>query len=471
MRILLISFLFLLPHISLAAVTINEVAWMGTEASANDEWIELYNSGASIDLTDWVLSDGVNFSVTLEGTLRGGAYGVLERTDDESAPGTAFLVYTGALTNTGATLTLRRADGGIEDQVAGGENWEQIGGDNTTKETAQYTEGGWITAPGTPGKKNAALVAIEESVVEDSDRQSKTTITKTKSGASDNNTHISLERPDSKLKLHISGPTQGHVNQPITYFVEADGLAKGLLESLRYSWNLGNLDTGHGKEIEAVYDYPGEYVLVVEATYIDHVAYARHNVTILPRTLSIERDDQGNIFVHNNASYETDVSGYKLVGQESVVFPAMTFIAPRATLRVPAAEVEAAPYMMLALYDGAGEVAASYVPDQLRNEPDEPEDSNIAVLSLAPTASASQHQPDARGERIAPPSLISATSTSRGVSAIPAVALAAGVTADTNAIAGIPVDKLPYLGLVIVLALSVLGLYVRQSTKTPFNFK
>ena len=41
------------------AVVINEVAWAGTSASASDEWLELYNSGAAdIDLTGWTLSDG-----------------------------------------------------------------------------------------------------------------------------------------------------------------------------------------------------------------------------------------------------------------------------------------------------------------------------------------------------------------------------------------------------------------------------
>src|SRR5512138_1594589 len=38
-------------------VVINEVAWAGTAASTNDEWIELYNTTATaIDLTNWTLN-------------------------------------------------------------------------------------------------------------------------------------------------------------------------------------------------------------------------------------------------------------------------------------------------------------------------------------------------------------------------------------------------------------------------------
>ena len=41
------------------AVLINEVAWMGTAVSANDEWLELYNqTEQEIDLAGWKLESG-----------------------------------------------------------------------------------------------------------------------------------------------------------------------------------------------------------------------------------------------------------------------------------------------------------------------------------------------------------------------------------------------------------------------------
>ena len=38
-----------------AQVVINEIAWMGTNDSASNEWAELANTGSSIDLTGWIL--------------------------------------------------------------------------------------------------------------------------------------------------------------------------------------------------------------------------------------------------------------------------------------------------------------------------------------------------------------------------------------------------------------------------------
>ena len=65
-------------------VIISEIAWGGTAASANDEWIELYNTTASpIDLTGWTLNaaDG-SPSIALSGSIAGMGYFLLERTDD-----------------------------------------------------------------------------------------------------------------------------------------------------------------------------------------------------------------------------------------------------------------------------------------------------------------------------------------------------------------------------------------------------
>ena len=50
----LILILLTLPLISSAKVVINEVAWMGTEESYSDEWIELYNNSTNtVNLEGW----------------------------------------------------------------------------------------------------------------------------------------------------------------------------------------------------------------------------------------------------------------------------------------------------------------------------------------------------------------------------------------------------------------------------------
>jgi len=113
-------------------VIINEVAWMGTDVSTADEWIELKNmTGQNIDLTDWTLNaqDG-SPEIALEGSIAANGYYLLERTDDATVPGIpADKIYTGDLGNTSEFLELRKADNTLTDEVDAGSGWPA--GENT----------------------------------------------------------------------------------------------------------------------------------------------------------------------------------------------------------------------------------------------------------------------------------------------------------------------------------------------------
>ena len=140
-------------HAQTLDVVLNEIAWMGTLADANDEWIELHNTtGAPIILTGWTLiaGDGTP-NIVLSGTIPAGGYFLLERTDDGSVPGvTADLIYTGALGNAGEVLTLSDAGAVLQDSV---DAWYT--GNNTTKATMQRVDpgqagtiaGNWTNGP------------------------------------------------------------------------------------------------------------------------------------------------------------------------------------------------------------------------------------------------------------------------------------------------------------------------------------
>ncbi|MCI2430645.1 lamin tail domain-containing protein, partial [Candidatus Acetothermia bacterium] len=114
-------------------VVISEIAWMGTEADANDEWIELYNAtNQAISLVSWqlVAADGIptiTFSSSICSNLVIPAQGflLLERTDDTTISDvTADCVYSGALSNSGEALTLKDPSNNIIDTAnANGGLW------------------------------------------------------------------------------------------------------------------------------------------------------------------------------------------------------------------------------------------------------------------------------------------------------------------------------------------------------------
>ena len=102
-------------------VVISEVAWAGTAASSSDEWIELWNPGASdVDLTGWVLTDGGDIHADLGGTIGAGGFYLLERSDDTTVSDIpADRIYTGALSNSGESLFLYDPTGKIADSANG----------------------------------------------------------------------------------------------------------------------------------------------------------------------------------------------------------------------------------------------------------------------------------------------------------------------------------------------------------------
>jgi hypothetical protein len=102
-------------------VVINEVAWAGSTDSANDEWLELYNTtSAAVDLSNWKLrDDGVDaFTFPVGSSIAARGYLLME--DSEGVTNLpADLIFNMSLANTGDSLQLVDAAGVVIDTVNG----------------------------------------------------------------------------------------------------------------------------------------------------------------------------------------------------------------------------------------------------------------------------------------------------------------------------------------------------------------
>ncbi len=157
-------------------IIINEIAWMGTLNSYNDEWIELKNvSNQAIDIKGWQLFDKkenikIYFGEGNEGTIisPNGFY-LLERTNDDSVPDiSADLIYSGSINDTDETIKLFNSNCQLVDQVItnGGDNSNQwIAGEKEGRKTMErdsdmlnwhtYQGNGENGIFGTPKKENS----------------------------------------------------------------------------------------------------------------------------------------------------------------------------------------------------------------------------------------------------------------------------------------------------------------------------
>ncbi len=319
---------------------------MGTSVSSYDEWIELYNSGSSMSVDGWSLSDGNKLDIPLSGTIAAGSHVVLERADDNSAPGTAFLIYSGTLSNSGATLTLRDANGGVIDTVVGGEDWSSVGGDNTTKETAQRTNDGWVTMGATPGSGPALTEADNQVGNDGSARFAPVRITSQTTGAL------------PVLATQITGAEVVYVGVPAGFDVVASGLSATVLRSLQHHWNFGDgeITTSEMPSVSHVYHYPGYYMVVVESIYKNYRAIDKFMVEVKAVPLSLAVGST-TIRVQNLANYDVEVGGYVVRGEKPFTLPAHSWLTSGGTLILPIEKVGTATKLAM-LTDQFGKTVA-----------------------------------------------------------------------------------------------------------------
>ena len=329
------------PHGAHAQVVISEIAWMGAPADANDEWIELHNQSSSpVDVTGWTIDDGDALFITLVGSISSNGFVLLERSDDNAVTSvSAFQIYTGALSNTGKTITLRDSVASKIDTVVGGENWSSIGGNNTHKYTPQRTEsGGWITAPSTPGTANASSGTTPDT--EETSTQPTTNTSRNSSGGKVvyGTPAPPIPKPD-QLVVTIDAPSILYVNQSADFKLSATGPGKTIISSLAYHSNFGDTFVSTEKEPAHSFAYPGEYVVVLDAEYAKQVAQARHEITVLPVSFTLSRGSRGELLLTNHSSEEVDIGGFTLQGVSPFTFPKHTFIKAGAVLAISAERV------------------------------------------------------------------------------------------------------------------------------------
>ena len=147
-------------------IVINEIAWMGTTSSYNNEWIELYNNTSlTVNIDGWTLKAVDDTpKINLAGTISANGFFLLERTDDNALPDIpADQIYTGVLENAGENLELYDNLENLIDFINYDTGW--FAGDNSTKQTMERKNpllnsdlNNWknsLNPDGTPKEKNS----------------------------------------------------------------------------------------------------------------------------------------------------------------------------------------------------------------------------------------------------------------------------------------------------------------------------
>jgi hypothetical protein len=173
---------------SAGVVVINEVGWAGTLDSANDEWIELYNTSKNaVDLSGWTINDnnGTRTYTIDSGEISPyGYFLILDNAQALTGVRTDKIIPM-SLVNSGASLVLSDNTGAVMDTVNGAAgSW--FGGNSTSKASMEKIDpsnksdvaANWATALagngakgrlgssvlGTPGSTNSVFAGASTKV-------------------------------------------------------------------------------------------------------------------------------------------------------------------------------------------------------------------------------------------------------------------------------------------------------------------
>lgn len=323
------------PFFVNASVVINEVAWMGTTNSASDEWIELFSTTAE-SLDGWIVStsDG-GMNITLTGSISGGGYYLIERTDDTTVPNIPadFITPFGnGLSNDGETLLLKNENGTVVDTIDASAGW--LAGDKNSKETMQKSGSGWITAPGTPKAANAASIPESSGGNE----------TEENAPAESNEEELPQDSKSGfiekkQFRADAGGDTAAIVGVEKLFEGKGYDLDGKLLMSGDFLWNFGDGASARGRNVNHIFLYPGKYRVVFD---VSSGAYNASDTLLVeamqpPISLSeIKPGKDGFVELWNDSGYELGIS-YWAIGNDffAYYFPNGTRILPQARIAVP----------------------------------------------------------------------------------------------------------------------------------------
>lgn len=306
---------------------------MGSVGNANAEWIELHNTGSSlVSLEEWTVTaqDG-SPTILLSGAVAAGAFFLLERTTDDTVPGIAAgAVYAGSLSNSGETLMLKNAGGTIVDTVVGGENWQGIGGDNVTKQTAQKTTNGWTTATPTPGAENAG----GSSGGSNTDDSGAATSTDQSTGAG-NTSADSILGPPPKVFADGGSDRTVVVGADTEFRARAYDEKKNVIDFSRFHWNFGDGTTADTATVMHRFEYPGRYVVVLAIPEEKDSVADQIIVTVERVELALSLMEDGGVMIENRAGRTLDLSRWMVRSMGRIfTIPERTFILAGSSLRI-----------------------------------------------------------------------------------------------------------------------------------------
>lgn len=328
----------LVPVSAHAVVSITEIMYDPSGSDDGHEWVEVYNDGASFDLSEWKLFEGgSNHGITAYAggsMLATGSYAVLADNpqkflaDWSNFSGQIFdTVFSGGLNNSNGETLVVRNDSLVDiDTVTYGPTLGANGdGNSLQKVGSSFTP--LLPTPGLAA--SGSLVTSETSGLQNASTSETDTSTAVHSSVS------SYYPVDPQMGVS-GGVDRTVVAGASTVFeARAYGLKGQQISNVRFVWNFGNGDRAEGASVLYAFSYPGVYAVVLDASSELMSATARFKVVVVPAEVSITKVTEEIIEITNASKKELDLGLWQLSADGILFrFPPHTLIFPKESVSV-----------------------------------------------------------------------------------------------------------------------------------------
>lgn len=355
---LFLFLIVLLPSVSNAQVIISEIMYDLSGTDSN-EWVEVQNTSAqSIDLSTWKFFEGnSNHGLTAyQGDPNIPANGFAIIAHDPVAFKSEFTSFTGVIfdssfslnNTTGETLVIR--DGALSDIDSVAYTPDQ--GGNGDGNSLQKILNDWEASIPTPGVANGAKPdATQENTQSDSQNSqtNSSTVSTYTSSATESNASTK-----QTFSLSIGKDRLVAVSNPVRFEADvknADGYSG---RSAAFMWTLGDGSMKSGQSVEYNYRYPGDYIVVLNASRAGEDVVARVHVKVVEPNIHAIANTDGSVKMENHAKEDMNLSGWQIefLGK-AFLFPQDTIVKGGSSITIPSEIV--------------GFVTNSLIPIQIRN--------------------------------------------------------------------------------------------------------
>lgn len=333
--------LLFLPVSTFAQVVITEVMYDSPGSDTGREWIEVYNAGeAAVDLSGFKFFEANTnhkIATTTAGqnvSLSPGATAIIADVPAKFSADWPF--FTGALFdssfslgNTGETLSLKDAEGGVTDSLLYDTTLGAAGDGNSLQKEGSV----WRAAAPTPGVYASGVSPSPQSTPPPQSAEA------TPPPATPPPPDVLWKEPPPRLSAKASGPLTVIAAADASFEGAAFGLEKEPLPNARFTWNFGDGASAEGKKVTHRFLIPGEYIVYMDAASGELSTGDRLIVQVIPSPITISAavpGESGYITLANGAATDIDISSWILEGRSGqFIFLRNTYLSSRKEVAFP----------------------------------------------------------------------------------------------------------------------------------------